>query len=106
MDNPFKIPEFALKSSPVVDPRTPRAARTAGSAEGSSFKNILADAVGEVQRLQNDADTAIKKLVSGEVKDITDAMVAIEKADVSFQTMMAVRNKIVAAYEEVIRMQV
>ena len=106
MDNPFKIPEFALKSSPVVDPRTPRAARTAGSAEGSSFKNILADAVGEVQRLQNDADTAIKKLVSGEVKDITDAMVAIEKADVSFQTMMAVRNKIVAAYEEVMRMQV
>ncbi len=62
--------------------------------------------MGEVQRLQNDADTAIRQLVSGEVKDITDAMVAIEKADVSFQTMMAVRNKIVAAYEEVIRMQV
>ena len=103
MDDSFKIPEFALKSSPVVDARTPRAAR---SAEGTSFKNVLADAVGEVQRLQNDADTAIRKLVSGEVKDITDAMVAIEKADVSFQTMMAVRNKIVAAYEEVIRMQV
>ena len=106
MDNSFKIPEFAPKSSPLVDPRTPRAARAPGSAEGTSFKNVLADVVGEVQRLQNDADTAIRELVSGEVKDITDAMVAIEKADVSFQTMMAVRNKIVAAYEEVIRMQV
>ena len=106
MDDSFKIPEFALKSSPVVDARTPRAARAGGSAEGASFKNILADAVGEVGRLQSDADMAIKKLVSGEVKDITDAMVAIEKADVSFQTMMAVRNKIVAAYEEVMRMQV
>ncbi len=106
MDDPFKIPEFTPKSSRVVDPRTPRAAAARGSVEGTSFKDVLADAVGEVQRLQNDADTAIRQLVSGEVKDITDAMVAIEKADVSFQTMMAVRNKIVAAYEEVIRMQV
>ncbi len=106
MDNPFKIPEFGLKSTPVVDPRTPRAARTTQTGEGASFKDVLTDAVTEVQRLQNDADSAIRQLVSGEVKDITDAMVAIEKADVSFQTMMAVRNKIVAAYEEVIRMQV
>ncbi len=106
MDDPIKIPEFRLKSSPIVDPRTPRSASAPGSAAGTSFKDVLADAVGEVERLQNDADTAIKQLVSGEVKDITDAMVAIEKADVSFQTMMAVRNKIVAAYEEVMRMQV
>ncbi len=106
MGDPFRIPEITPKTSPVVDPRTPRAAGSAGAGEGVSFKDVLSDAVGEVQRLQNDADTAIRQLVSGEVKDITDAMVAIEKADVSFQTMMAVRNKIVAAYEEVIRMQV
>ncbi len=106
MDDPFRIPEFTTKSSPVVDARTPRAAHAPGSAAGTSFKDVLADAVGEVERLQNDADTAIRQLVSGEVKDITDAMVAIEQADVSFQTMMAVRNKIVAAYEEVMRMQV
>lgn len=106
MGDPFRISEITPKTSPVVDPRTPRAAASAGAGEGLSFKDALSDAVGEVQRLQNDADTAIRQLVSGEVKDITDAMVAIEKADVSFQTMMAVRNKIVAAYEEVIRMQV
>ncbi len=106
MDDPFRIPDILSKSLPVVDPRTPRAAPAHGPVGGTSFKDVLSDAVGEVQRLQNDADMAIRQLVSGEVKDITDAMVAIEKADVSFQTMMAVRNKIVAAYEEVIRMQV
>jgi flagellar hook-basal body complex protein FliE len=74
--------------------------------EGASFKDILAATIGEVQRLQTEADTAIKQLVSGEIKDVTEAMVAVEKADVSFQTMMAVRNKIVAAYEEIMRMQV
>ena len=59
-----------------------------------------------MQRLQDEADATIRQLVAGEIKDVTSAMVAIEKADVSFQTMMAVRNKIVAAYEEVMRMQV
>ena len=57
-------------------------------------------------RLQAEADTAVKQLVAGEVKDVTDAMVAVEKADLSFQTMMAVRNKMVAAYEEIMRMNV
>lgn len=71
-----------------------------------SFKDVLAEAVGEVQRLHTEADTTIRQLVSGELKDVTEAMVAVERADVSFQTMMVVRNKMVAAYEEIMRMQV
>jgi flagellar hook-basal body complex protein FliE len=67
---------------------------------------VLVEAIGEVQRLQTEADTTIKSLVAGEIKDVTDAMIAVEKADVAFQTMMAVRNRIVAAYEEIMRMQV
>lgn len=105
MDDPFRIPEVTPRSRPSLDPR-PGQGIAPGGAGGPSFKDVLADAVTEVQQLQTDADTAIKQLVSGEVKDVTEAMVAIEKADVSFQTMMAVRNKIVAAYEEVMRMQV
>ena len=59
-----------------------------------------------MQRLQNEADTTIRQLVAGEIKDVTETMVAVEKADVAFQTMMTVRNKVVAAYEEIMRMQV
>jgi len=76
-----------------------------GSA-GPSFQDVLAEAVGEVQRLHTEADSTIRQLVSGELKDVTEAMVAVERADVSFQTMMVVRNKMVAAYEEIMRMQV
>lgn len=102
----MNISEIRSKTGPV-DATQMRAARPASSSvEGASFKNVLTDAISEVQRLQNEADTTIKKLVSGEIKDVTETMVAVEKADVSFQTMMAVRNKIVAAYEEVMRMQV
>jgi len=77
-----------------------------GADGAKSFKNTLSEAVGEVQRLQSEADSTVKKLVSGEIKDVTDAMVAVEKADIAFQSMTAVRNKIVAAYEEIMRMQV
>lgn len=87
------VPGLAKPQSPKTNP-------------AKSFKDTLSEAVGEVQRLQNEADSTVKKLVSGEIKDITDAMVAVEKADIAFQSMTAVRNKIVAAYEEIMRMQV
>jgi len=89
-----------------LDPRRPRVTRPVPPDGPKSFKEVLAESIGEVQRLQNEADTTIKKLVAGEIKDVTDAMIAVEKADMAFQTMMAVRNKMVAAYEEIMRMQV
>ena len=105
MADQFRVPEITTR--PIhLDPRQLRVPKTSPSVEAPSFKDTLQAAIGEVQRLQNEADTTIKKLVAGEIKDVTAAMVAVEKADVSFQTMMAVRNRIVAAYEEVMRMQV
>jgi len=105
MSEPFKV--GGIRPQRVeIDPSQMRTATPQpSSTEGKSFKDVLAETVGEVQRLQTEADTTIKKLVAGEIKDVTEAVVAVEKADVSFQTMMAVRNKIVAAYEEVMRMQ-
>ncbi|MBN2310060.1 MAG: flagellar hook-basal body complex protein FliE [Candidatus Hydrogenedentes bacterium] len=89
-----------------IDPVKLRTAEPAAPAGTKSFKEILGETIGEVQRLQDEADSAVKKLVAGEVKDVTDAMVAVEKADIAFQTMMVVRNKMVAAYEEIMRMNV
>ena len=60
----------------------------------------------EHAHLQVEADTTIKKLVAGEITDVTEAMIAVEKADVSFQTMMTVRNKVMSAYQEIMRMQI
>jgi len=106
MGDPFSIPEIAPRATSAVDPRLLRTAAPKTEPGETSFADVLKDAVTEVQRLQTEADTQIRKLVSGEVKDVTEAMVAVERADVSFQTMMAIRNKMVAAYEEVMRMQV
>lgn len=71
----------------------------------NSFGEILSKSINEVNQYQNEADKAISELAMGRQTDIHQTMIAIEKADVSFKLMMQVRNKIVAAYEEVKRMQ-
>jgi flagellar hook-basal body complex protein FliE len=68
------------------------------------FDDILHVAIGKISQVQNDADKAVKELASG--GDITQALIAMEKADVSFNLMVEVRNKLLSAYEEIMRMQV
>lgn len=105
MVDPLKVPEMGAR--PVeISPLQMRTPQPRASEGGLSFKAVLADAVKEVQRLQNEADNTIKQLVAGEITDVAEAMLAVERADVAFQTMMTVRNKVVAAYEEIMRMQV
>lgn len=107
MADPFRVPEIGARSLQPIDPAQLRSVTPpARVGETSSFREVLTDAIGEVQRLQTEADSTIRQLVAGEIADPAEAIVAVERADVSFQTMMAVRNKIVAAYEEVMRMQV
>jgi|Deesub1362A_J573_1020465.scaffolds.fasta_scaffold30965_2 flagellar hook-basal body complex protein FliE len=69
------------------------------------FDRLLDETIGKVSTLQKEADQAIKELTSGE-GDIVKAMIAMQKAEISFQTMIEVRNKLVSAYEEIMRMQV
>ncbi|RLA93753.1 MAG: flagellar hook-basal body complex protein FliE [Deltaproteobacteria bacterium] len=71
-----------------------------------SFSKLLKQAINEVDRLQKEADQAIKDLATDKQGDLQRAMIAIEKAEISFQLMMQVRNKIIAAYEEIMRMQI
>jgi flagellar hook-basal body complex protein FliE len=69
------------------------------------FTETLRGAMDQVDQLQNTADNKVSELLSGNGMDVHSAMVAVEKADLSFQLMMQVRNKIVSAYQEISRMQ-
>jgi flagellar hook-basal body complex protein FliE len=71
-----------------------------------SFGKALTDALKDVNRLQLEADQAIRSLEVGKTGSLHEAMIALEKADVSFRAMMQVRNKILEAYQEIMRMQV
>jgi flagellar hook-basal body complex protein FliE len=81
-----------------------------GGAAGSNpadggFKSVLKGAIEDVNRLQFQADDAVAKLQANK-GSMHEALIAMEKASLSFQTMVQVRNKIVEAYQEVMRMQV
>ena len=71
-----------------------------------SFGKMLARSLNDVNQLKLNADEAINDLAAGKQKDIHQTMISLEKADVAFQLMMQIRNKIVAAYETVMRMPV
>jgi flagellar hook-basal body complex protein FliE len=69
------------------------------------FMETLRGAMNQTGELQGAADTKIAGLIDGSGMDVHSAMIAVEQADLSFQLMMQVRNKIVAAYQEISRMQ-
>lgn len=73
---------------------------------GTTFSDLLRQSVDTVNTTQHQADLAIKELVAGRSKNVHETMLAIERADSSLKLMMQVRNKILDAYREIMRMQV
>ncbi len=72
----------------------------------ASFADVLKDSINKVSELEKDANVQTENLVKMEGQDIHNTMIAVEKADMSFQLMMQIRNKIITAYEEIMKMQV
>ncbi|MDR0454295.1 MAG: flagellar hook-basal body complex protein FliE [Deferribacteraceae bacterium] len=78
----------------------------AGKPDDGNFSDILKSALNSVNNAQYEADQAVKRVLSGESDDIHDTMIALQKADVSLKMMLEVRNKILEAYQEVMRTQI
>lgn len=68
------------------------------------FGNIVNQAIKKVGKLENEADRSIVDLLQGKA-DIHETMVALQKSDISMRMFLAVRNKAIDAYREVMRMQ-
>lgn len=73
--------------------------------DGPGFREVLHNAIDDIQQLENQAQAKVSGVLEGNGTDVHSALIAVEKADLSFQLMMQVRNKIVSAYEEISRMQ-
>jgi flagellar hook-basal body complex protein FliE len=78
----------------------------AGAAGASSFADTLKQSIEEVARLQADASQAVENLAVGRTDDVTGVMMAMEKSDLAFKTLLAIRAKLMDAYEEVKSMQI
>ncbi len=89
---------------PALAPAQPTASPVAQVE--SSFGDLLKTMVAQTNEQQQAADQALQQVHSGGEKNLHDAMISMEKADISLRYMIQVRNKAIDAYQEVMRMQV
>jgi flagellar hook-basal body complex protein FliE len=72
---------------------------------GALFKDMFNSAVNTVENFQSEASSAVENLLSGQNEDVHTPIIATQKADLSFELFMGVRNKVVSAYQSVMGMQ-
>ncbi|MFQ5559130.1 MAG: flagellar hook-basal body complex protein FliE [Nitrospinota bacterium] len=103
----MKPGDVNLFSKPLIAANDLKSGKS-GDADGAekSFLETLGESIDEVNSLQLEAGKAAQELAIGESDNIHDVMIAMEKASVSFRMMAQVRNKVLEAYQEVMRMQV
>jgi flagellar hook-basal body complex protein FliE len=71
------------------------------AAAQDAFKDYLLDSIQQVNSMQQEADAAVENLVTGGDANPAEVLTAVQKADIAFKLMIQVRNKLVAAYDEV-----
>lgn len=86
--------------SPAPIPRSQEAPQS-----GRSFLDTISESIQKVEDDHRAANQSVQDLATGRRKTLHETMIAVEKADVSFRMLLAVRNKLLSAYQEVMRMQ-
>ena len=88
-----------LAAAKLGSPAAP--AKAAGPVSGASFADVLKGQINDVAKLQQDASKAVEDLATGRTEDVAGVMTAMEKSDVAFKTLLAIRAKLMDAYEEI-----
>ena len=96
------IAPISLSIPPIAGAAAPASQTTSGSA----FQSVLAEAVSKVEGVQANAQDSINKFLSGEGEELHQVAMRTQEAELSFDLFMQLRNKVVSAYQEVMRMQV
>jgi flagellar hook-basal body complex protein FliE len=89
-----------ILTSPAMRSARPAAGRP------TEFGGALAQALAEVNTLQHEADRAVRAYATGQGRDVAGTLIAVERAALSFQLAVQVRNKLLEAYQEVLRMPI
>jgi flagellar hook-basal body complex protein FliE len=93
--SPHTLPSLPSPSSPA-----------SGSAGGGSFRSILEGAINHAEQSRATAGEMVNKFLSGEGQELHSVALASQRADLEFNLLLQIRNKVVSAYQEVMKMQV
>ncbi|NLN76974.1 MAG: flagellar hook-basal body complex protein FliE [Armatimonadetes bacterium] len=105
--DPTKMTEALTSINKTVSERSEglKAGET-GTASPVDFTQTIKKAVAEVNSLQTQADKLAVDVASGDVEDVHKAMIAMQKAKLALDFTIQVRNKVIEAYQEIMRMQI
>ncbi|MCP4572083.1 MAG: flagellar hook-basal body complex protein FliE [bacterium] len=95
-----------IKSLGSIDVRAAYGVEGATKPTGPSFKDQLQQAIGEVGALSSRKEEMVDAMVAGEVTEVHDVMIASKEAQLAFELLLEVRNKLLEGYQELMRMQV
>jgi flagellar hook-basal body complex protein FliE len=106
LQQPLTTPGSTQKSSGLSMPSADSVSSSLGSGSSDvSFRDMLGSAINQVEGARTSANQSIDKFLSGDGEDLHSTILASQRADLEFQMFMQVRNKVVSAYQEVMRMQ-
>jgi flagellar hook-basal body complex protein FliE len=92
--------------SPISSIPSPESIRPAGQAKGGgAFQEVFTSAIQNVEAFSQDATASAQRFLSGEGEELHTTIMATQKAELAFDMFLQMRNKVVSAYQEVMRMQ-
>jgi flagellar hook-basal body complex protein FliE len=101
--DPIKVQPFSLSENiDIIDKNTK--AKMAANQEGPTFSDMLEASMLKVNDLQVDSDNMIQKMSLGEVEDVSQVAIAVEKAELALRLMVQIRDKMLDAYQQIGRM--
>ncbi|HEX4136673.1 MAG TPA: flagellar hook-basal body complex protein FliE [Bryobacteraceae bacterium] len=94
-------PVSGISPIPIPDSLTPSGA----SDPSGAFSSVLKTAIGSIQGLQDNADSTVQQFLTGENDDLHTTVLATQRAEMAFELGLQVRNKVISAYQEIMKMQ-
>ncbi|MFN7994705.1 MAG: flagellar hook-basal body complex protein FliE [Bryobacteraceae bacterium] len=77
-----------------------------GPGPGGDFRSVLGSAIGNVEKLRNEAAQSAQRFLAGDSEEIHSVALATQRAELALEVFVQVRNKVVSAYQAVMQMQV
>ena len=97
---------MAAPISPISAPAIPELVQNPGRASRTGeFQQLLAGAIERVETSRSAAGEGVRQFISGESDELHGTVLAVQRAELSFELFLQVRNKVVQAYQEIMRMQ-
>jgi flagellar hook-basal body complex protein FliE len=93
------LPGASLQVAPLLAPGS-------ASGAGGAFQNLLSEAMNHVEQFQQNSQSSIDRFLSGEDEEVHTVALATQQTELAFDLFLQVRNKVISAYQEVMKMQI